>query len=80
MPTTTTDEYAMLRQALLYYGWDVKTYSPGDGVTRYRLVPAGTDYFESSDGPTVLGRAQAVAMMRGILHVLWRAETHGGGR
>jgi hypothetical protein len=78
MGTTTKAEYAILRQALNYYGWDVKTYSPGDGVTRYRLVRNGTDYFEDSSGPTALGRAQAVAMMRGILRVLRHGETNGG--
>jgi hypothetical protein len=63
-------ECEALREALRRHGWDVAAYSPGDGVTRYRLVRAGEDYFEGADRPTALGRAQAIAMLRGALHVL----------
>jgi hypothetical protein len=63
------EEYKSLKKDLLRYGWNVATYSPGDGITRYRLLRAGYDYFDA-EGPTALGLAQAVAMMRGALHVL----------
>jgi hypothetical protein len=63
------EEFKSLKTDLQRYGWDVDTYSPGDGITRYRLLRAGYSYFEA-EGPTALGLAQAVAMMRGALHVL----------
>jgi hypothetical protein len=66
-------EYKCLCEALRRYGWDVVTYGPGDGTVRYRLVRAGMDYFQA-EGPTALGRANAIAMMRGALHVLENAR------
>jgi hypothetical protein len=67
--TAPFSEYDALREALRRHGWDVATYSPGDGVTRYRLVKRGQDYFEGS-GPTALGRAQAIVMVRAVLYIL----------
>jgi hypothetical protein len=65
------DTLLRTKKALRRYGWDLVTWSPGDGPTRYRLVPAGESYF-SIEGPTALGREAAAAMARGALHVLMR--------
>ena len=47
----------------------VKTYSPGDGVTRYRFfehAPLGQDYFGPNDGVyTALGLKEARTYLAG---------------
>lgn len=37
-----------------------ETYSPGDGVTRYRFFSKPSDYFSGSAIKTVLGRTRAL--------------------
>ncbi len=52
-----------------YHDLYLTTYSPGDGVTRYRFfsVP-GNDYFGPSNGDfTALGLKEAVAYARGFV-------------
>jgi len=58
-------------------GLVVRTYSPGDGVTRYRFFPPGSesDYFSGSELYTALGLAEAVTFMRGY----WEAKRVGFG-
>jgi hypothetical protein len=60
-------ELAALAPLLARHGYTVAQYSPGDGATRYRIVRASEDYFESPDGPTALGAAAAVSMVRAFL-------------
>lgn len=51
-----------LRGEAHYVGLTVHTYSPGDGVTRYRFArPNVRDYFESNGLATVLGISAAEA-------------------
>lgn len=56
-------------RAALAPGWSVKTYSPGDGVTRYRFfynAPVGQSYFGPANGRyTALGFKEAMAFARG---------------
>jgi hypothetical protein len=47
-------------------GLHIDTYSPGDGVTRYRVFSAPTDYFAGSGLGTVLGAADLLTFLRGI--------------
>jgi hypothetical protein len=46
-------------------GFDVRTYSPGDGVTRYRFGH-GEDYFSMSSTYTALGTKEALAYASGL--------------
>ncbi len=51
-------------------GLTFETYSPGDGVTRYRffrLSDGVTDYFAGDGVITVLGRADAALFIAGAL-------------
>lgn len=56
------------------------TYSPGDGVTRYKLgtaqhTPDGThDYFGDDALATASGAAEALAMCLGFLAGYWYAK------
>lgn len=60
---------AQLRAALPE-GWTVETWSPGDGVTRYRFfhkAPANQSYFGPNNGRfTALGFKEAEAIARGL--------------
>ena len=51
-------------------GYSVETYSPGDGVTRYRFfhkAPAKQSYFGPDSGIyTALGMKEAVAFAMGL--------------
>jgi hypothetical protein len=64
-----------------WYGLQVYTYSPGDGVTRYRFVLEGADggYFGGSDIGTALGIQQAKLWLAGYAvgcgGVRWNADT-----
>jgi hypothetical protein len=60
-------ELAALAPLLSRCGYTVAQYSPGDGATRYRIVRASEDYFESADGPTALGALAAVSMVRAFI-------------
>jgi hypothetical protein len=60
-------ELAALAPLLARHGYTLARYSPGDGATRYRIVRASEDYFESPDGPTALGASAALAMVRAFL-------------
>lgn len=46
-------------------GFDVHTYSPGDGVTRYRFGH-GDDYFSMQSSYTALGASEALAYANGL--------------
>lgn len=46
-------------------GFYVDTYSPGDGVTRYRFSSKPAGYFASNGDYTALGMREAVAYARG---------------
>lgn len=51
-------------------GLQVESYSPGDGVTRYKLVPDGTDYWEAQHSyPIFLGRKELEAAISALLIV-----------
>ncbi len=63
----SSSEVKVIKKWLQAVGWDVDTFSPGDGMTRYRIVPRGQSYF-SADGPTACGAREAVAMLRGWWH------------
>lgn len=57
-------------QEALPRGWEVYTYSPGDGVTRYRFFhkpPKKQTYFGPDSGVfTALGIKEAVAYAYGL--------------
>lgn len=46
-------------------GLTVSTWSPGDGMTRYRFSDDGQDYFACQPLYTALGIAEAVTWFRG---------------
>jgi hypothetical protein len=48
-----------------YVGIHVATYSPGDGVTRYRFFHVKTDFAGGFGIYTALGRKEAMAWLRG---------------
>lgn len=56
-----------LTQYLEGTGLEVREWSPGDGVTRYRFVYGKEGYFESCSHLTVLGLASARKVAQGIL-------------
>ena len=63
---TTTTRTATLEALAERAGVDVRSYSPGDGVTRYRFFPrdSGNGYFGPANGlDTVLGLKAAVAWL-----------------
>lgn len=62
MEKTTKQEMLALAR---WCGVNVETYSPGDGVTRYRFFIEPTDYFAGSGMGTVLGLKDAVTWLRG---------------
>ena len=51
------------------------TYSPGDGITRYRFFSTSRDYFRdyfSADGLyTALGRKEAITFLDGVVTGRW---------
>jgi hypothetical protein len=59
-------------EASLPKGWIVRTWSPGDGVTRYRFfhnAPKGQTYYGPADGAyTALGMKEADAFAAGLAH------------
>ncbi len=73
MMTLTTGVERMKKPNLLalakQYELVVKTWSPGDGVTRYRFVfgpeKSGMDYFSSDHIYTALGLKEASTFLRG---------------
>lgn len=48
------------------YGLFIDTYSPGDGITRYRFFTEPKDYFSDNGLFTALGRKEALAFARGF--------------
>ena len=55
-----------------HYGLVVSTYSPGDGLARYRFAPLGggerqDDYFAAAHGYTVLGLRDACIFLHGVI-------------
>jgi hypothetical protein len=73
-PRVTSGEWDRLLDALWDIGYDLDHYSPGDGITRYRLVPLGEQYFSHSGIFTALGRQDAMAQGRAFLEGWWRAQ------
>ena len=47
-------------------GLHVSTWSPGDGVTRYRFHRTNEDYNSGNEVQTVLGRKAAMLFLRGV--------------
>ena len=64
----------MLRRAELL-GLYVDSYSPGDGVTRYRFFTEETDYFAGDGVGTALGVKDAMTFLDG-----YSAAKFGGYR
>jgi hypothetical protein len=68
-----------VEDALSRAGYSLARWSPGDRVTRYRIVPAGEDYF-SADATwtelTALGRASALTMALAFLRGLELGGRH----
>jgi len=61
-------------------GFWVTTYSPGDGVTRYRFASDPGDYFAVRADFTALGLKEATAYAIGRAHGLGQSATeHGEG-
>lgn len=54
-----------LREACEEAGFYLTTYSPGDGVTRYRFFSKPTDYFGGFGDYTALGYKEACAYAMG---------------
>ena len=56
-----------LQEALQWLGFHVGTWSPGDGMTRYRFFTTPSDYFGPADGIyTALGFKEAETFARGL--------------
>lgn len=57
-------------------GLDVFTYSPGDGQTRYKFAPRGSqECYWSGMGFTVLGTKEAELFLRGYQYAgIWSME------
>jgi hypothetical protein len=66
---TTTKQLAEIAYG---YGLDLFTYSPGDGVTRYRFARSGeqTCYFSGNGITVVLGRKEARLWLLGYADAL----------
>ena len=66
---TTTKQLADIAYG---YGLDVFTYSPGDGVTRYRFAKVGAQdgYFGGDGITTLLGRKEARLWLLGYADAL----------
>lgn len=60
-----TGRYETLRNIAQGVGLYVSTYSPGDGVTRYRFTFEDVDYFATDGIYTALGIAEAEAFVLG---------------
>ena len=56
-----------LREHAKRVGLYIDTYSPGDGVTRYRFFLEPTDYFAGNGIYTALGRKEANTFVRGFV-------------
>ena len=65
--TTYTSRKNELRAVCTRAGLFMDTYSPGDGVTRYRFMLKDMDYFATDGIYTALGRAEALTFARGFL-------------
>jgi len=55
------------REILAPLGLSVDTWSPGDGQTRYRFLPAGKEYFSDRGIGTYLGKKTAEAFLAGLV-------------
>jgi len=57
-------------------GLDVFTYSPGDGMTRYKFAPRGSqECYWSGSGFVALGVQQAETFLRGYQYAgIWAME------
>jgi hypothetical protein len=67
-----------LRSNAARVGLHFDTYSPGDGVTRYRFFLQPTDYFAGNGIYTALGKKEAETFVAGFVlgvHYTKEAET-----
>ena len=55
-------EFKHAEAKLKSLGYRISRYSPGDGVTRYRVLPEGAAYFEHDGFFTALGKKEFLAM------------------
>jgi hypothetical protein len=73
-----TRELKELIPHLQQEGFDLATYSPGDGVTRYKIVPRGRGYFDGRTIASAVGAKAAVAVVlaffAGLQEGRWEAE------
>lgn len=60
---------ALLRLLVNHAALGLATYSPGDGLTRYRFFPSGSpsDYFGAAELYTALGVKEALTFVRGYI-------------
>ena len=64
----TISDFRHISDLCSSHGLHVYTYSPGDGVTRYRFSrDANSSYFACHALTTVCGRGTATAYLRGFL-------------
>jgi hypothetical protein len=64
-----------LKEEALKVGLYVSTYSPGDGVTRYRFLTENVGYFAGSSNArlyTALGYKDAEGYLTAYTHGYWR--------
>jgi hypothetical protein len=62
-----TNELKELLPHLQREGFDLASHSPGDGVTRYRIVPRGRDYYSGPSVVAALGAREAALAVRAFL-------------
>ncbi len=67
----TTEKAVQAEAARL--GVPLSTYSPGDGITRYRFGGESNEYFASSAWTTVLGSHDAMTWLAGYGHAYSKA-------
>lgn len=58
-------QLTMIRGAARAAKLHVATYSPGDGITRYRFFRELSDYFEGNELGTALGPREAMVWLGG---------------
>jgi hypothetical protein len=63
-----------VQQEATRLGVPLSTYSPGDGITRYRFGGESNEYFASSAWTTVLGARDALTWLAGYGHAASRAR------
>ena len=59
-----------------HFGLHVSEHKPGDGVTRYRIHPNGSGYFDGNHLTTQLGINDAVTWLDGYTEALKRMNSN----